>query len=84
MKMVINNNWGGFELPEDYVAVKPNVSWDEVRFDIDLIDIVESEDYEGDLEVVEIPDEATDWMIDEYDGFESIIYVVNGKIHRLD
>lgn len=32
------------------------------------------------ITVVEIPDTATDWQIYEYDGDESIIYVVDGKI----
>lgn len=32
------------------------------------------------LSVVEIPDEATDWVINEYDGSEDIIYVLDGKI----
>ena len=86
MKMVINCSWGGFELPKDYAAVKTN-GWvydcsDEVRCDPDLINIVESEDYEGDLEVVEFSDEATDYMIDEYDGMESLYYVVNGRIKQ--
>ena len=85
MKMVINGTWGGFELPEDYAAVKcEGFKWDcsdEVRRDLDLIDIVESDDYDGDLEVVEIPDEATDYYIEDYDGNESVIYVVDGKIH---
>ena len=35
------------------------------------------------LKVVEIPDEATDWKIDEYDGSESLIYVVDGKIQHI-
>ena len=33
------------------------------------------------IEVVEIPDAVTDWQINEYDGSESVIYVVDGKIH---
>lgn len=84
MKMVINGTWGGFKLPEDYAAVKTD-GWfydcsDEVRRDPDLIDIVESEDYDEDLEVVEFPDEATDYMITDYDGAESLYYVIDGKI----
>lgn len=35
------------------------------------------------LMVVEIPDNATDWELDEYDGLESIIYVADGKIHHI-
>lgn len=33
------------------------------------------------IEVVEIPNNVTDWQINDYDGSESIIYVVDGKIH---
>jgi hypothetical protein len=32
--------------------------------------------------VVEIPDNTTDWELDDYDGMESIIYVVDGKIYH--
>jgi nitroreductase len=49
----------------------------------ELVAFVESHPDEcGDLEVVEIPDTATDWEIDEYDGWESVVYVVNGKLHH--
>ena len=35
------------------------------------------------LKVYVIPDDATDWEINEYDGMESLILVINGKIvHR--
>lgn len=32
------------------------------------------------LSVVEIPDKSTDWTINEYDGAEEVIYVLDGKI----
>jgi hypothetical protein len=35
------------------------------------------------LKVVEIPEEATDWELNEYDGLESITYVVDGKLHHI-
>ena len=86
MKMVINGDYGEWILPKSYAKSKCN-GWrydssDEVRRDPDLISIVESEDYEGDLEIIEFPDEATDYMVDEYDGLESFYYVVDGKIRR--
>jgi hypothetical protein len=31
---------------------------------------------------VAIPDEATDWELDEYDGFERVTYVVGGKLYH--
>lgn len=34
------------------------------------------------LEIAEIPDEAMDWKLDEYDGLESVTYVVDGKIYH--
>ena len=37
--------------------------------------------YCAELEVVEIPDGATDYYLNEYDGMESIIYVLDGKLH---
>ena len=33
------------------------------------------------LKVVEIPDNITDWDIDEYDGIERIVYVIDGKLN---
>lgn len=33
------------------------------------------------LQVVTIPDNATDYYISEYDGYETLVYVVNGKLH---
>lgn len=34
------------------------------------------------LQVYDIPDDVTDWEINEYDGYESLLYVRNGKIWR--
>lgn len=89
MLLVVNHDWGGFTLPEDYAAVKTNGwlyddDWDTTRQDQDLIDIVLSDDYDGDLAVVEIPNDATDYTIQDYDGMESVIYVQNGKLHWAD
>lgn len=35
------------------------------------------------LEVVSIPNEVTDYEINEYDGMESIICVIDGKLYHL-
>ena len=85
MKMVINANYGGFGLDvaeqyEDWVC-----KFESDRTNVELVEFVETHPNEcGDLAVVEIPDEATDWEVDEYDGWESIIYVLNGKIVHAD
>jgi hypothetical protein len=81
MKMVINASYGGFglgvaEQHEDWVR-----DLESDRFNAELVEFVETHPDEcGDLAVVIIPDEATDWEMDEYDGWESVIYVLNGKI----
>jgi hypothetical protein len=82
MKIVINVEFGGFgydvaEKFEDFVY-----KYSDDRTNPELIQFVENQPEEcGQLAVVEIPDNATDYMINEYDGLESVIYVVDGKIH---
>lgn len=93
MTFVLNKCYGGFSISQ-FAADKLGL---ESHFDFDISDslmvdalaslITEfgSEKCSGslaELRIVEIPDCATDYEIDEYDGFETIIYVVNGKIHR--
>lgn len=81
MKMVINNNYGGFGLGVAKKYEKWVRSFGDDRTNIKLVDFVENHPNEcGDLVVITIPEEATDWEMDEYDGWESVIYVLNGKI----
>lgn len=88
MKLVINTCYGGFGLSDKAKEMLGENAYKLERDDPKLVKVVEmlgskeaSEEY-GMLEVVEIPDNATDYEIDEYDGYESIIYVVDGKIHH--
>ena len=88
MKIVINTCWGGFTLSKEAtelykqktninVDVEKLISYEIPRNDPVLIEIVETL---GDnastkgskLQVVQIPDDATDWRIEEYDGWEHI------------
>ena len=81
MKMVINNNYGGFGLDVAKKYEKWVRDFRDDRTNIKLVDFVENHPNEcGDLVVVTIPEEATDWEMDEYDEWESVIYVLNGKI----
>lgn len=89
MRIVINTCFGGFHIPEALREAEGLGYYDDIeRTDVRLVEFVEThadadgcyrEDY-AELEVVEIPDTCTDWELDEYDGLESIIYVVDGKI----
>ena len=85
MKIVINKAYGGFTFPNEYL--KPDDEWalvqEDLRLDSELIELVEKGCSNPDLAVVEIPEEATDWELEEYDGWESIIYVLDGKLCRV-
>lgn len=86
MKMVINKCYGGFGISREYLdKFGIECDYDIERDDPRLVEAVETDaeavaDRYARLVVVEIPDEATDWELDEYDGAESIIAVVDGKL----
>lgn len=85
LKLVINRSYGGFSLPKG-VAEELGYRYnggDNIRGDRRLIKMVEENpDRFKDLMVVEIPWNPSDYKIVDYDGKESVIYVVNGKLHR--
>ena len=86
MRFVINTNYGGFSLPKEFCEASGLNKYEEIdRRDSQLIDFMESHDgyiKEGctNIELVEITDTATESDILEYDGCETIVYVVAGKI----
>ena len=87
MKIVVNCGYDHFgaaiEIDEFYDFVQ---EYEKDRTNPKLIEFVETHtdpDDRGDLRIIEIPDTATDWTINEYDeGCEEVIFVVDGKIHR--
>lgn len=86
MELVINSCFGGFGLSKKALAwLGTNDTPD--RDDPRLVECVRALGDEvnslfSELEIVEIPDDVTDWEIREYDGLESVIYVLDGKIHH--
>ena len=89
MKMVVNKCFGGFGVKDSYaeeLGLDPFDN-DTNRLNSQLIELVESgidcADSFAKLQVVEIPDTATDYEVNDYDGFESVIYVVDGKLHHI-
>lgn len=95
MTFVLNRCYGGFGL-SDFACSKLGIDpeyGDMDRNDELMINALASlisefgseacSDECAELTVVEIPDCSTDWEINEYDGYESIIYVVDGKICHL-
>ena len=88
MQLVINNCFGGFSISESArVALGLESVFDADRYDSRLIKLVK-EDWRkasGEcamLQVVEVPDEATDSIIIEHDCDETVWYVLDGKLYR--
>lgn len=89
MKIVINKCFGGFSVNDNIVRMlnlESRYDLEDDRTNAKLIELIESgENVNGefsDLVVVEIPDDTTDYMINEYDGYENVFYVLDGKIKR--
>ena len=86
MKILVNTSFGGFGLKDEYYAdfMARTQGFDDIREDAVLIDLVEQGvdigDNYAEIGIAEIPDNATDYYIEEYDGKEKILYVVDGKI----
>lgn len=82
MKLVINGTYGGYGygVADEFEALVEK--YEDDRTAPELVAFVEGRpDDCGDLNVVEIPDDSTDYLIDEFDGAETVYYVVDGKIH---
>lgn len=85
MKIVVNCAFGGYGYKVDKELKSLIDKHENDRTNPELIACVENNpNCCGDLDVMEIPDNATDWDIHEYDGLETILYVVDGKIHYVN
>ena len=81
-KITINKDWGGYHLPKKFCTMY-NCAEDAYinRTDELLISFIEDmPQFAESLGIVEIPDEASDWMIIDYDGIETVFFVIDGKI----
>ena len=87
MKFVLNKCYGGFDLSEEAQEILGQADYDIKRDDPNLLALIEEKGIQfvqgkyAKLKIVEIPESATDFTLDEYDGWERIIYVVNGKLN---
>ena len=94
MKIALNNDYGGWALTkriirelgynpgtEDCYFFEDRIKRNDPKL-VELItkDIIHNE--KSVYGIAEIPDNVTDWEISEYDGWESVIYVLDGKIHH--
>lgn len=82
MKIVVNSDFGGygFNVSDEFKDMVYYYASE--RTSPKLIDFVENNPDEcGDLTIAIIPDSATDFDIIDDDGMETIVYVVDGKLH---
>lgn len=91
MRILLNKCYGGIGLSEKFVEAYPKFTQsvsEEDRVDPELLEAIETfgiTHAAGNyalLHIAEIPDEATDWEIQEYDGYETVVWVLDGKLHH--
>lgn len=87
MVIILNKCYGGFQIPSALCEAEGLSRYDDIeRTDARLVDFVLEHGVIAEgfskLVPVAIPDEATDWELDEYDGFERVTYVVGGKLYH--
>lgn len=89
MTIIINTCYGGFSLPEDFCKTYNMRRYEDIeRTDERLVNYVRERGGVvkcncAELRLVELPDNMTDYEITEYDGYERVICVVNGKLVHL-
>ena len=87
MKIVINNRFGDYGLSKEFLNKYGKRFEHLERNDPELVSAVEefgeaeSSGFLASLRIMDIPDDCTDYYINEYDGLENIIYVKDGKLH---
>ena len=87
MKIVINNRFGDYGLSREFLNKYGKKFEHLERNDPELVSAVEefgeaeSSGFLASLRIMDIPDDCTDYYINEYDGLENIIYVKDGKLH---
>ena len=87
MKFVLNKCYGGFNLSDEAQEILGKAAYEIKRDDPDLLALIEEKGIQflqgkyAELKVVEVPESATDFTFEEYDGWERMIYVVDGKLN---
>lgn len=94
MKILVNSKYGGYTISDSVMHElgydEPGREYIEIKYgdnhysrcDPGIIEYFETyPEALGDLIIKEIPDSATDWSIFDYDGMETLFYVVNGRIY---
>lgn len=87
MKIVINDCFGGFGFSDEFSATYPDAvclgrTNEKLITALEKFGLDKASSKYAKLIIADIPDTATDYMILEYDGSETLYYVINGKIYE--
>lgn len=93
MEVIINVSPGWFGFSEEFLERYPefktfNYENKHERINPDLIKaiknfgIYQAEDTFSDLRIVKLPNDISDFSIEDCDGYEWIVYAQNGRIHH--
>ena len=86
-KIVINVEYGAFHIPQELIEAydwsKNYIYSDEIRTNPALIEWVEKNP-DSELAIVHLPDNATAYHIEEYDGVEAVLAVIKNKFVELE
>lgn len=95
MKILVNRSYGIFGFSKEFRTEYADLlgprkrhldkSWrenEEVIAAVETFGIDKASDWGSKLQIVEIPNEVTDWEVLDYDGCEEVIYVLDGRIYH--
>ena len=91
IRIVLNRCYGMFSLSEAALSLlEPDIDYSEHenRTDERLLYAIEllgpnASGRNAELSIFEYPEEVTDYEISDYDGYETLTYIVNGKIYHI-
>lgn len=89
MKIILNTDYRGFMVPDEICKLLHCDEFDNsmsIRTNPTFIQWIKQKKENGektDFEIVEIPDNASDYLIEDFDGEEGIYFVVDGKIYQV-
>ena len=85
MKIVLHKTYGSYGCTATEEIDRILRKYEYKRSNEELIKAVEKykgKEQEIDYhEIIEIPDDATDFCVCDYDGYESVVYVMDGKLY---
>ena len=84
LEVVLHKSHKGFILPDEFCVKYNRDKYDDVDSDDpEFVKFLKEHDGQfDDWKLLKIPGDVTDWFVDEYDGWECIIYCINGHIYK--